>query len=159
MPALVRTTAVLQNIWGCVGRYKAFAEVPVCAETPICIGTGVDLIVRFAICRKYHVARQTCQTCQTCVRGQMGCRLGRQAKTLLFRHNDVVHLDSILRDLRMPRDKEAATQNASLLPNGNNIFVTVESVYSMDGDLAPLAEILRIAEKYGAMVIVDEAHG
>lgn len=78
----------------------------------------------------------------------MGCRLGRQQQTVLFRHNDIEHLHEILRDLR--------SQETSSPPN---IFVAVESVYSMDGDLAPLAEILRVAEKHAASVIVDEAHG
>ena len=41
--------------------------------------------------------------------------------------------------------------------NGN-IFVITESVFSMDGDLAPLSEITALCEKYGAHLIVDEAH-
>ncbi len=40
-----------------------------------------------------------------------------------------------------------------------NIFVVVESVYSMDGDLSPLKEMVELCEKYGANLIVDEAHG
>lgn len=79
----------------------------------------------------------------------MGCRLGRQKETLLFRHNDVVHLDATLRNLR--------TRSADAAPT--NVFVAVESVYSMDGDLAPLRKILDVAAAHGASVIVDEAHG
>eukprot|EP00752_Nemacystus_decipiens_P004178 g3820.t1 len=82
---------------------------------------------------------------------RMGSRLGRQKETILFRHNDVGHLDATLRNLRFQaRSPDAAP---------TNIFVAVESVYSMDGDLAPLMEILDVAGAYGALVIVDEAHG
>lgn len=81
----------------------------------------------------------------------MGSRLGRQNETVLFRHNDVVHLDVTLRNLR--------ARKADAAPTFTNIFVAVESVYSMDGDLAPLTEILDIAGAHGALVIVDEAHG
>ena len=79
----------------------------------------------------------------------MGCRLGRQQRTVFFRHNDTEHLDAVLQDLRAA---EATNRPRS------NIFVAVESVYSMDGDLAPLTEILRVAETHTASVIVDEAH-
>jgi 8-amino-7-oxononanoate synthase len=43
--------------------------------------------------------------------------------------------------------------------SGNIILVLVESVYSMDGDVAPLQEILNVSQKFGAHVVVDEAHG
>lgn len=79
---------------------------------------------------------------------QMGCRLGRQRQTIFFRHNDVEHLDTVLRDLRA----------AGTIPPPN-IFIAVESVYSMDGDLSPLEKIFGIADNHAASVIVDEAHG
>ena len=77
----------------------------------------------------------------------MGIRLGRQQDTVLFRHSDVDHLDATLRGLRAKRGNAPT-----------NIFVVVESVYSMDGDTAPLAEIFRVAGTHTALVIVDEAH-
>ncbi|CAN0418433.1 unnamed protein product [Ectocarpus sp. 12 AP-2014] len=80
---------------------------------------------------------------------RMGCRLGRQKETVLFRHNDFQHLEATLEGLR--------SRGAGSAPA--NIFVAVESVYSMDGDLAPLREILGVAAAHGALVIVDEAHG
>ena len=46
-----------------------------------------------------------------------------------------------------------------LSKGSGQIFVAVESVYSMDGDLAPLREIASLSEEFGAQVIVDEAHG
>jgi 8-amino-7-oxononanoate synthase len=69
-----------------------------------------------------------------------GARLS-HAKRLRFRHNDVVDLEKKLKVAE------------------GNIFIGVESVYSMDGDVASLNEIVTIAEKYGAHVLVDEAHG
>ena len=57
-----------------------------------------------------------------------------------FRHNDLEHLEQKLQIAK------------------GQIFVVVESVYSMDGDEAPLIEMLELCEKYGAALIVDEAH-
>ncbi|GAB3500357.1 pyridoxal phosphate-dependent aminotransferase family protein [Spirosoma knui] len=57
-----------------------------------------------------------------------------------FRHNDL-------------RDLETKLQQA----NGQ-VFVAVESVYSMDGDVAPLRELVTLCEQYGAALLVDEAH-
>ncbi|MBC8152929.1 MAG: 8-amino-7-oxononanoate synthase [Bacteroidetes bacterium] len=57
-----------------------------------------------------------------------------------FRHNDLNDLERKL--------KQAQGQ----------IFVAVESVYSMDGDLAPLSEMADLCDRYGAALIVDEAH-
>lgn len=39
-----------------------------------------------------------------------------------------------------------------------NIFIAVESIYSMDGDICPLRELVELADKYGATIILDEAH-
>jgi 8-amino-7-oxononanoate synthase len=62
-----------------------------------------------------------------------------------FRHND---LDDLETKLKQSTDKDSAGQ----------VFVAVESVYSMDGDLAPLHDLADLCEKYGAALIVDEAH-
>lgn len=68
-----------------------------------------------------------------------GARLS-HATRYTFKHNDITALEAKL--------KLAA----------GNIYVLVESVYSMDGDLAPLSEISACCKKYGASLIVDEAH-
>ncbi|MEN0004220.1 MAG: aminotransferase class I/II-fold pyridoxal phosphate-dependent enzyme, partial [Bacteroidota bacterium] len=63
------------------------------------------------------------------------------ARTYNFRHNDLVHLEERLRKAQ------------------GNRFVIVESVYSMDGDQAPLQEMVDLCQHYQAALVVDEAHG
>ena len=71
-----------------------------------------------------------------------GCQLS-FGKLLRFRHNDMADLESCLE--RVPDDCGA--------------LVVVDGVFSMGGDLANLPEIVRLAKKYGARVMVDDAHG
>ncbi len=70
-----------------------------------------------------------------------GIRHGRCEKHV-FRHNDVAHLGSLLK---------AADPAAPKI-------VAFESVYSMDGDIAPLAELCDLAERHGALAYLDEVH-
>ncbi|MDP2696805.1 5-aminolevulinate synthase [Thalassospira sp.] len=65
-----------------------------------------------------------------------------RAERRIWKHNDVAHLEEILRDLGQNRAK----------------IVAFESVYSMDGDIAPIAEILDVCEKYNALTFLDEVH-
>ena len=67
---------------------------------------------------------------------QSGC------SKLIWRHNDMDHLESLLRDAAPERPK----------------LIVFESVYSMDGDIAPIEEICDLAEKYGALTYLDEVH-
>jgi len=64
------------------------------------------------------------------------------AERFIFRHNDVAHLDELM---------------SSVDPTCPKI-VAFESVYSMDGDIAPIAAICDVAEKYGAITYLDEVH-
>lgn len=70
------------------------------------------------------------------------CRLS-QADFRVFRHGDCDHLESLLRSRTTDR----------------STLIITEGVFSMDGDLAPLPDLVSLAERYGAMLYVDDAHG
>jgi 8-amino-7-oxononanoate synthase len=59
-----------------------------------------------------------------------------------FRHNDMRHLERVLADL----------------PDDKGKLVVVDGLYSMEGDIAPLPELVPICNKYGARLMVDDAH-
>ncbi|WP_068546373.1 aminotransferase class I/II-fold pyridoxal phosphate-dependent enzyme [Thalassotalea crassostreae] len=64
------------------------------------------------------------------------------AKSKRFKHNDVVHLEALLSK-----------------SNALDKLVVAEGVYSMDGDRAPIQDILTLAKLHGANVLIDDAHG
>ncbi|WP_417782087.1 5-aminolevulinate synthase [Terasakiella pusilla] len=70
-----------------------------------------------------------------------GIRLGRSEK-VVFKHNDLEDLERILKEHPLDRPK----------------MIAFESVYSMDGDIAPIKEICDLADKYNAMTYLDEVH-
>lgn len=74
-----------------------------------------------------------------------GLRLARPRK-FWYRHNDLNHLEDGLK-------AEAAKRSPD-----RSLFIITESLFSMDGDRAPLREIVELAGRYDAQVIVDEAH-
>jgi 8-amino-7-oxononanoate synthase len=70
-----------------------------------------------------------------------GARLG-YGKIERFRHNDVEHLERVLKSL----------------PENAGKLIVVDGLFSMEGDLAPLPEMVPVAKKYGARLMVDDAH-
>ncbi|MCI0431418.1 MAG: 5-aminolevulinate synthase [Rhodospirillales bacterium] len=70
-----------------------------------------------------------------------GIRLARAEKRI-FRHNDARHLNQLLGESDPGRPK----------------IVAFESVYSMEGDIAPLAKLIAVCERHGALVYLDEVH-
>jgi 8-amino-7-oxononanoate synthase len=88
----------------------------------------------------------------------MGIRMGRLQKDdfYTFIHNNTVDLRRILVDLSGKRLEATRAIAGSYHPE---IFIVIESVYSMDGDIAPMKDILDLALEFRAHVIVDEAHG
>lgn len=73
-----------------------------------------------------------------------GIRLSR-AEVKIFKHNDLDHLESLL--------KESAN-NA----NHHNRLIVTESVFSMDGDLAPLPQLVELKQRFETWLMIDEAH-
>ncbi len=71
-----------------------------------------------------------------------GARLG-YGKIERFRHNDMEHLEKVLVSI----------------PDTAGKLIVVDGMFSMEGDLAPLADISTVAKKYGARLMVDDAHG
>ncbi|TMA36301.1 MAG: aminotransferase class I/II-fold pyridoxal phosphate-dependent enzyme, partial [Deltaproteobacteria bacterium] len=72
-----------------------------------------------------------------------GCRLSR-ADVFVFAHGDLAALDAQLADA-------ARTHRRVLL--------AIDGVYSMDGDVAPVAQMVALAKRHGAIVLLDDAHG
>jgi len=70
-----------------------------------------------------------------------GIRLSQCSRKYKFLHNNVNDLEDKLKKR-----------------GGGQVLVIIESIYSMDGDVAPLADIVRLCENYDAQLIVDEAH-
>jgi len=71
-----------------------------------------------------------------------GMRRGGAVKRV-YRHNDLDHLDSLLREINPTQPR----------------LIAFESVYSMDGDFGPIAETCDVAERHGALTYLDEVHG
>jgi len=72
-----------------------------------------------------------------------GCRMATQAKRLRYKHSDMADLEAQL----------------AALPREMTKFIITDGVFSMEGDLAKLPEIVALAEKYNAVTIVDDSHG
>ncbi len=74
-----------------------------------------------------------------------GCRLSRAA-IKVFAHSDMESLRAALEETKPVRE------------SGHNVLVITDGVFSMDGDIARLPEVVKIAKEYGAITMVDDAH-
>ncbi len=71
-----------------------------------------------------------------------GCRLS-GATFRVYHHRDMNHLEQLL----------------ALRPAGRHTLIVTDGLFSMDGDIAPMKDLVPLAERYGAEVYVDDAHG
>ena len=73
---------------------------------------------------------------------EQGCRLS-EATSRPFPHSDVAALETILKNQRAYYEK---------------VLIVIEGAYSMDGDIAPVPDFVRVKKEYGCFLMVDEAH-
>jgi 8-amino-7-oxononanoate synthase len=120
-----------------------------CAEAGLLFNSGYDANAGFFAC---IAGRGDVVVYDELVHASVhdGMRLSLASKTLPFRHNSISSLRGVL---------EKVLEEAQ---GGNNVFVAAESIYSMDGDVSPLREIVEVVEEVlgreRGYVIVDEAH-
>lgn len=81
-----------------------------------------------------------------------GCRLSK-AEVVRFKHLDVKDLETKIVEVKnnLKNDPSADTERKFL--------IVTDGVFSMDGDIAPLPQLVEIADKYGVLLMVDDAHG
>jgi len=72
----------------------------------------------------------------------------------IYPHNDTSVLEERLKEATAIRDSEKRTDGTD-----KTILIITDGVFSMDGDIAPLPQIVELAKKYGALTMVDDAHG
>jgi 8-amino-7-oxononanoate synthase len=110
-------------------------------ETAIVFSSGVDAmmgaIAALGDSRDWVILDSHVHASLVC-----GARIA-MARIRLFRHNDLEDLESILRDV----------------PPARGAIVVVNGVYSMRGDLAPLPGLCELCRRYGARIVLDDAHG
>ncbi len=113
-------------------------------ESATIFNSGYDANIGFwdAIPQKNDVVIYD-EFCHASIRD--GLRLS-YAKSFKFKHNNLVELRSKIEKLRFQNSK-------------NEIYIATESVFSMDGDIAPLKEIADISNEFNCRLVVDEAHG
>jgi len=100
--------------------------------------TNVGLLT--AICNKQDVVLYDKYSHASLIDGLRMCK----ANAFPFNHNDPTDLERLLKE----------NQNSK-----GNVYVAVEGVYSMDGDIAKLDEIIPLCKRYGAVIMLDDAHG
>ncbi|MDD5262839.1 MAG: 8-amino-7-oxononanoate synthase [Methylacidiphilales bacterium] len=120
-------------------KMAAFKGTEACLAFPSGYAAACGAIPALMDRADYVVLDKLCHACLF-----DGARLS-GATLAVFAHNDTSQLTDVLREIRS-RQSDA------------RILIVVESVYSMDGDIAPLEEICRLKQEFGAWLMVDEAH-
>ena len=81
------------------------------------------------------------------------------AKSYKYRHNDLKHLDEMLK--RLSTDKAGVQHNPSVIyvvTDDSELYIVTESVFSMDGDAPEMASLIRISKQHQVYLVIDEAH-
>ena len=81
-----------------------------------------------------------------------GTRISK-AKVKVYKHKDTEDLERLIQI-----EMEESTKNNEEKNNNSNFFIVSDGVFSMDGDIAPLPELVEIADNYNCTLIIDEAH-
>ncbi|MFZ4435978.1 MAG: aminotransferase class I/II-fold pyridoxal phosphate-dependent enzyme [Flavobacterium psychrophilum] len=120
------------------------------AESALLFNSGYDANVGFfsAVPQKGDVILYD-ELCHASIRD--GIRLS-HAKSFKFQHNDTEDLDRLISKFQIPNS------NPNLLDQIPTIYIITESVFSMDGDSPNLEELVQLADKHQAYLVVDEAH-
>ena len=120
------------------------------AESALLFNSGYDANVGFfsAVPQKGDVILYD-ELCHASIRD--GIRLS-HAKAYKFQHNDTEDLARLISKFQIPNS------NPNLLDQIPTIYIITESVFSMDGDSPNLEELVQLAEKHQAYLVVDEAH-
>ncbi|NNT70864.1 8-amino-7-oxononanoate synthase [Flavobacterium sp. IMCC34852] len=116
------------------------------AETALIFNSGYDANVGFfsAVPQRNDIILYD-ELCHASIRD--GIQMS-NAKAYKFQHNDVVDLEELLSRFQPTTDNQQPT----------TIYLVTESVFSMDGDCPNLEELVQLAEKYNAYLVIDEAH-
>jgi 8-amino-7-oxononanoate synthase len=131
-PILSGTMAIHDELQGEIARFKGTEAAVI---YPSGYSTNVGLIS--GLMRAGDVVIMDQNAHASCVDGAILSK----AETRFFRHNQ-------------PDDLEKKLKKVA----GKKVLVIVEGVYSMDGDVCPLPEIVEVTKRYGARIMIDEAH-
>ncbi len=81
-------------------------------------------------------------------------RLAQVKTKFIYKHNDMADLERVLKEAKKVQKAEKKSDGSEKI-----ILITTDGVFSMDGDIARLPGIVSLAKKYGAVTMVDDAHG